>query len=245
MATKVTQHVDYPINKNRTTGSSESKAIFLAVVASLLMTSLVCVFLTMVFFKPAIIFNFGFISKYFLTNPDQLSNSNNLKSLLPLISNGTVMSINDLWNFQNSLYQTIISVLIGLNAVLATLSFFMIKNSSSNAAREEAIKEVERHIVSQQFNRSVKKSIHKKLKATEIDFVDLQDLMSQMQSEIKNNKIELDKFKTEKTTSEKDIQQLRSQIRIISETIAKEDQSESGFEGGLTLHNGDKYGVHP
>lgn len=219
-------------HKNRHLG--DRRIICVAIMASLLMTSLFCIFITLVFFKPTAIFNLGFISKFFLLHPQELNKSEHLNTILPLISNGTIMSINDLWNFQNSLYQTIITVLIGLNAALATLSFFMIRNSSGNAAREEAIKEVERHIASQAFNDRVKKIIHKKLKSTEIDFNHLQDLLSEITDTTSLHKDEIASIKTSQNKFNNDVDGINKQINIIAGKIAEDDNEEDNFTGTLT-----------
>lgn len=221
-------------------GSAQVKSISLdfkmmipAIAASLLMTSLFCIFILLIFFRPDWIFNFGLVSKYFITNPSLLREGN-LEAILPLISNGTIMTLNDLWGFQNGLYQTIITLLIGINAVIATLSFFMIRNSSGNAAREEAIKEVERHIVSQSFNKKVKKSIHKKVNATQLDFGDLQDQITTLTLQLDSTKQELAAYKAESASSSEQLRKISDQIDIISKEISAQDQVENEFKGSLS-----------
>lgn len=204
-----------------------------AIVASLLMTTLFCIFILLVFFRPDWVFNYGLVSKYFITNPSLLREVN-LESILPLISNGTIMTLNDLWGFQNGLYQTIITLLIGINAVIATLSFFMIRNSSGNAAREEAIKEVERHIVSQSFNKRVKRSIHKKVNATQLDFGDLQDQINTLSSQLDSAKAELAAYRLDSVFSTEQLQEILKQIDIITEEISAQDQVENEFKGNLS-----------
>jgi len=213
--------------------SLDFKMLIPAIVASLLMTTLFCIFILLVFFRPDWVFNYGLVSKYFITNPSLLREVN-LESILPLISNGTIMTLNDLWGFQNGLYQTIITLLIGINAVIATLSFFMIRNSSGNAAREEAIKEVERHIVSQSFNKRVKRSIHKKVNATQLDFGDLQDQINTLSSQLDSAKAELAAYRLDSVFSSEQLQEILKQIDIITEEISAQDQVENEFKGNLS-----------
>lgn len=213
--------------------SLDFKMLIPAIVASLLMTTLFCIFILLVFFRPDWVFNYGLVSKYFITNPSLLREVN-LESILPLISNGTIMTLNDLWGFQNGLYQTIITLLIGINAVIATLSFFMIRNSSGNAAREEAIKEVERHIVSQSFNKRVKRSIHKKVNATQLDFGDLQDQINTLSSQLDSAKAELAAYRLDSVFSTEQLQEILKQIDIITEEISAQDQVENEFKGNLS-----------
>ena len=212
--------------------SLDFKMLIPAIVASLLMTTLFCIFILLVFFRPDWVFNYGLVSKYFITNPSLLREVN-LESILPLISNGTIMTLNDLWGFQNGLYQTIITLLIGINAVIATLSFFMIRNSSGNAAREEAIKEVERHIVSQSFNKKVKRSIHKKVNATQLDFGDLQDQINTLSSQLDSAKEELAAYRLDSVFSSEQLENILKQIDIISKEISAQDQVENEFKGSL------------
>lgn len=225
-----------PEKKDVTQGkgiSLDSKMLIPAIVASLLMTTLFCIFILLVFFRPDWVFNYGLVSKYFITNPSLLREVN-LESILPLISNGTIMTLNDLWGFQNGLYQTIITLLIGINAVIATLSFFMIRNSSGNAAREEAIKEVERHIVSQSFNKKVKRSIHKKVNATQLDFGDLQDQINTLSSQLDSAKAELAAYRLDSVFSSEQLEDILKQIDIITKEISAQDQVENEFKGNLS-----------
>jgi len=225
-----------PEKKDVTQGkgiSLDFKMLIPAIVASLLMTTLFCIFILLVFFRPDWVFNYGLVSKYFITNPSLLREVN-LESILPLISNGTIMTLNDLWGFQNGLYQTIITVLIGINAVIATLSFFMIRNSSGNAAREEAIKEVERHIVSQSFNKKVKRSIHKKVNATQLDFGDLQDQINTLSSQLDSAKAELAAYRLDSVFSSEQLEDILKQIDIITKEISAQDQVENEFKGNLS-----------
>ncbi|WP_336792346.1 hypothetical protein [Pantoea anthophila] len=213
--------------------SLDFKMLIPAIVASLLMTTLFCIFILLVFFRPDWVFNYGLVSKYFITNPTLLREAN-LESILPLISNGTIMTLNDLWGFQNGLYQTIITLLIGINAVIATLSFFMIRNSSGNAAREEAIKEVERHIVSQSFNKKVKRSIHKKVNATQLDFGDLQDQINTLSSQLDSAKAELAAYRLDSVFGSEQLEDILKQIDIITKEISAQDQVENEFKGNLS-----------
>lgn len=189
----------------------------------------------MVFFRPAFIYNFGFVSKFFLTHPQSLTNHEEQKALASYISNGTILTLNDLWSFQNGLYQTIISVLIGLNAALATLSFFIIKNSSNNAARDEAVKEVKRHIVSHKFNKRIRKKIFEKFSASEIDFTDIQSKNEILQQQLDDQKTlyagVISKYEAllEKTST------IESQLGIITDEISRKDNEELNSGAGLEL----------
>ncbi|MCV5639873.1 hypothetical protein OFN49_33835, partial [Escherichia coli] len=86
-----------------------------------------------------------------LKNPDSAQSEH----LLELISNGTILSLDNLWTMQTGLYQTIITVLIAINAILCALSFVLIRNSTNSVAREEArketITEVSIHLSSAEF----------------------------------------------------------------------------------------------
>ncbi|WP_213198861.1 hypothetical protein [Klebsiella aerogenes] len=210
------------------------KPMLCATFFSSAVTMLVWLFIMLCLLKPAVMQKFGFVSKYFLTNP-HLITENNQKELVNFISNGTVLSLNDLWTFQTGLYQTIIALLIGINAILATLSFFMIRNSTSSVAREEAVKEVKVHVNSHSFNKKVKRAIHKKFNASQMDFNYLVSRIEELMttSEVLNSA----KVENEATVTKlaDEIVILNKKLEIIINTISSNDQEEITSGNNLSI----------
>ncbi|ANS43746.1 hypothetical protein [Serratia inhibens] len=213
---------------------SHWKPMLYAAFFSSAVTILVWLFVMLCLLKPAVMAKFGFVSKYFLTNP-KLITEDNQSELVTLISNGTVLSLNDLWTFQTGLYQTIIALLIGVNAILATLSFFMIRNSTSSVAREEAIKEVKVHVNSHIFNKKVKRAIHKKFSASELDFLFLTTQMEELlanSEELKNAKVESESMANK---LKDEINSLKAQLEIIISNISSNDREEYTSGSNLSI----------
>ncbi|HBR3808111.1 TPA: hypothetical protein L9T33_005140 [Klebsiella pneumoniae] len=210
------------------------KPMLCATFFSSAVTMLVWLFVMLCLLKPTVMQKFGFVSKYFLTNP-QLIAENNQKELVDFISNGTILSLNDLWSFQTGLYQTIIALLVGINAILATLSFFMIRNSTSSVAREEAVKEVKVHINSHSFNKKVKRAIHKKFNASEMDFNFLVSRIEELMTNsdvLKSAKVESE-INVVKLTDE--VKYLKQQLEIIISTISNNDKEEITSGNNLSI----------
>ncbi|OVZ83927.1 hypothetical protein CBW52_01545 [Yersinia kristensenii] len=86
-----------------------------------------------------------------------------------MVTNGTLLSLDDFWSFQSNLYQTIITFLIALNGVIAAFSFFIIKTSSNAKAREEAraeaSNELKKYLESTRFVDEVKRVVRNKVEA--------------------------------------------------------------------------------
>lgn len=223
-----------PLEEIKSCKSMHWKSMLCATFFSSAVTMLVWLFIMLCLLKPAVMQKFGFVSKYFLTNP-QLITENNQKELVDLISNGTILSLNDLWSFQTGLYQTIIALLVGINAVLATLSFFMIRNSTSSVAREEAVKEVKVHINSHSFNKKVKREIHKKFNASEMDFNFLASRIEELMTNsdvLKSAKVESE-INVIKLTDE--VKYLKQQLEIIISTISSNDKEEITSGNNLSI----------
>ncbi|MBE0762492.1 transmembrane HD family hydrolase, partial [Escherichia coli] len=50
-----------------------------------------------------------------LKKPDVISDPKTLQNIGKMVTDGTLLSLDDFWSFQSNLYQTIITVLIALN----------------------------------------------------------------------------------------------------------------------------------
>jgi len=142
----------------------------------------------MAILRPGIFSLFGFAPKYFITHPSETYNPTIAQNLLELISNGTILSLSDLWSMQTGLYQTVITVLIAINAILCALSFILIRSSTTTVARaearQEAANEVDIHVKSQDFNIKIKEIVNEKLKANGFDLVDFSQQLEDMNAEL-------------------------------------------------------------
>lgn len=165
-------------------------SIVLSVVGASLFTVAVWIFIFFLIFRPSYLKFFGFAPKYFLTNPLKNPDSAQSEHLLELISNGTILSLDNLWTMQTGLYQTIITVLIAINAILCALSFVLIRNSTNSVAREEArketITEVSIHLSSAEFNKRLKKIVKDKIKDADFDIGDIMQSIEYLSNSIED-----------------------------------------------------------
>lgn len=119
--------------------------------------------------EPNFFKNIAFAKDYVLKKPDQQFDPAMMHNIGEMVANGTLLSLDDFWSFQSSLYQTIITVLIALNGVIAAFSFFIIKTSSNAKAREEARvearDELNKYLESTRFVDEVKRVVRNKVEA--------------------------------------------------------------------------------
>lgn len=173
----------------------------------------------------------GIQNEYFLQHPHAKMDSVTLQKIGELVSNGTLLSLDDLWSFQGTFYQTIITVLIALNAILGGFAFFMIKQSSNAKAREEAILEVKNYIDSKSFDREVKEitnskvelTVTQKIGALQLDLTSQIEFISALTGEIKdikNKNEKIDRLETEYS-------EIKRHISLLASIISQQDTSEN------------------
>ncbi|ASY78311.1 transmembrane HD family hydrolase [Pectobacterium polaris] len=139
-----------------------------------------------------------------------------------MVKNGTLLSLDDFWSFQSNLYQTIITVLIALNAIIAAFSFFIIKNSSIENAREEArneaVSEVRRYIESIVFNNEIKSILDEKIKSLQLDLASQIETVDELI--LTCNVGEINKLSI-------DYSELRRQLKVLAERVSELDKDET------------------
>ena len=209
---------------------------------SILFSSVATVIVWVLFFQTALSAGFssylGIHTEYFLQHPHAQMDSTTLQKIGEMATNGTLLSLDDLWSFQGTFYQTIITVLIALNAILGGFAFFMIKQSSNAKAREEATEEVKRYIESKSFDKEVRdiinlkiaSSVNEKIGALQIDLASQIDLISAFATEIEEIKNKSDKIEQ----LENDFKDIKRHIAFLASAVSQLDKSEDN-DSSLTL----------
>jgi len=182
-------------------------------------------------FKRWIFFLLRDQNRILLQHPNAQMDALTLHNIGELVSNGTLLSLDDLWSFQGTFYQTIITVLIALNAILGGFAFFMVKQSSNAKAREEAILEVKNYIESKSFDREVKEitnakvelTINQKIGALQLDLTSQIDTVGGLISEVE----ELRKRDGKVKQLELECAEMKRYISILSHEISRRDNSEN------------------
>ncbi|EFK7858968.1 transmembrane HD family hydrolase [Escherichia coli] len=144
-----------------------------------------------------------------------------------MVTDGTLLSLDDFWSFQSNLYQTIITVLIALNGIVAAFSFLIIKNSSTAKAKEEArdiaVVEVNQYVESSKFEKEIKEILYEKIEPVQFD------LLAQISS-IDDIKLSQQEHNQSFEKLEQELDGLKRNLKLIAESISLKDTSDE--DGG-------------
>ncbi|WP_211342189.1 hypothetical protein [Marinomonas communis] len=166
--------------------------------------------------SPSLLSYLGYADAVTLKNADNLNNSRTMYMIGRLVKDGTLVSLEDIWSFQTSFYQTLITFLIAINALIAAISVIYIKSTSEEKAEETTKKFME----SSTFNNMLQLKVHEEAKLMlEEAQNDFNSAVGRLQNieDVLNQVSILDKRNIE----------LRQQIRVISEYLSNLDSSES------------------
>lgn len=138
-------------------------------------------------------FDQPFIIAKNITTDDEMT----LSLLKKLINERTLLSIDDFWGYLGSFYQTIVTILIAVNAIIATFAFIIINNGSKEKAMEVAINHVQMYINSSEFSKNVSCAAADFLKNSRNDYSETTDMVEE-KLEILEDYIErLEEYKRE------------------------------------------------
>nr|WP_298967164.1 hypothetical protein [uncultured Halomonas sp.] len=164
--------------------------------------------------------NFNLISV--LSAKEECSNNEcQITKLLP--GDSESLSLKEVWGFQSSLYQTVITFLIAINGFIAALSVLYIKTNSEDKAEDAAKSYVEGDSFSVFIEKMLTRISRKKLRQLQQDYsstIETFDLEINGISDLKEN---VESLKNENSD-------LKRQLNIISKRLAELDEKEK--EGG-------------
>ncbi|MDR5886532.1 hypothetical protein [Vreelandella janggokensis] len=130
------------------------------------------------------------------------------------------VGVEDVWAFQTSLYQTVITFLIAINGLIAALSIMYIKSNSEEKAEDAAKNYVKGEGFGAFIDKKLSKISKKKLKQVQKDY---SSTVEELEFKIYDmNDVEIKVKRLENENNE-----LKRQIGIISKKIAELDSSES------------------
>lgn len=149
------------------------------------------------------------------------NNECQIKKVLP--GGGESLSLKEVWGFQSSLYQTVITFLIAINGFIAALSVLYIKTNSEDKAEDAAKSYVEGDSFSVFIEKILSRKSRKKLRQLQQDYsstIETFDLEINGISDLKEN---VETLRNENSD-------LKRQLNIISKKLAELDEKEK--EGG-------------
>ncbi|ARR48520.1 phosphohydrolase [Photobacterium damselae subsp. damselae] len=209
------------MSENTPASPSIYKTIFFV---SLITCSLFCIVLLALLVclpSPSLLSYLGYADSVALANADNINDPFTTHIIGELVKSGTLISLKDVWSFQTGFYQTIITVLIAINGLIAAISVIYIKSTSEEKAEEITKK----HMHSESFNHMLNVKIENEAE------VRLRIVQSDLNSTA--GKFE-DAFETVQRL-EIENQSLRQQIKVISERVAQLDISESEGKESLLV----------
>lgn len=196
---------------------------FLSIAFCTLVTSFFWLFIFYLVLRPSFYSYIGFADNFVLKKPDIISDPKTLQNIGKMVTDGTLLSLDDFWSFQSNLYQTIITVLIALNGIVAAFSFLIIKNSSTAKAKEEArdiaAVEVNQYVESSKFEKEIKRILYEKIEPVQFD------LLAQINS-IDEIKLSQQEHNQSFEKLEQELDGLKRNLKLIAESISLKDTSD-------------------
>ncbi|GEK14295.1 hypothetical protein [Aliivibrio fischeri] len=210
-------------NSSNTGQSKLTKTIIITVIV---ITTLVTLFFWLIFFQwisaPSFLKFTNLSDAVTLTNPDKITDPYVLYTIGELVKDGTLMSIDELWSFQSSFYQTIVTFLIAINGLIGALAFVFIKSSSNDKAQEAAVMHSKTYIESADFKERVNREVQERIKGVQDDYQNAQTEIWEAKTTIHQRNEEIEFLLREQ-------QEIKRHISIISKAVAKSDnQDENG-----------------
>ncbi|MBS3669921.1 DUF5320 domain-containing protein [Vreelandella boliviensis] len=134
-----------------------------------------------------------------------------------------LLSLKEVWGFQSSLYQTVITFLIAINGFIAALSVLYIKTNSEDKAEDAAKSYVKGDSFSVFIEKILSRKSRKKLRQLQQDYASTMETFDLEINGISDLKENVEALKNENSD-------LKRQLSIISKKLAELDEKEK--EGG-------------
>ncbi len=186
--------------------------------------------------SPSLLSYLGYADSVALANADNLNDPFTSHIVGELVKSGTLISLKDVWSFQTSFYQTIITFLIAINGLIAAISVIYIKSTSEEKAEEITKKYMHSDTFDHALNVKVEKEASLRLKIVQSD---LTSTVSDFEGSVVTIEEALDRLALLETENKN----LRQQIKVISERVAKLDESESEGKETRLVKKGTKDGI--
>lgn len=179
------------------------------------------------FSAPTLLKYTGYANSFVLTDPEAFKDPFSLYTLGELVKEGTILSLDDLWSFQSSFYQTLITVLIAINGVLAAFAFIFIKGASRDQAIEAAVDHTQQYMSGNEFADRVNNNVQTLLDGIKADYDDTAgklDVSLSMINETIHPAVEENKQDIQVLIREN--QELRRHVGNLIQRLAELDNSE-------------------
>lgn len=202
------------------TTPSYPKTIFYISLITCLIFGIVILMLLVFLPSPSLLSYLGYADSVAIANSDNINDPFTSHVIGELVKSGTLISLKDIWAFQTSFYQTIITFLIAINGLIAALSVIYIKTTSEEKAEETTKKYMHSDSFDVLLNQKVETKSKLKLQALRSDFSSGLDSLAESTEAIRNSNERLELLENENKT-------LRQQLKVVIERVALLDSNES------------------
>ena len=161
-----------------------------------------------------------------LTDPQKISDYHSSYIVGELVKKGTIVSLKEYWSFQSSLYSTIITILVAINALVAAAVVFYIRGSSHEKAEEAAESYLKSEIFEVRLHKMSQEIAERSLEISHEGYADAIGSISEYNDEVSRLTAENERLDDE-------FKEIRQQLRIIANRIASNDK---GDTEGESLH---------
>lgn len=216
------------MSENIPASPSIYKTIFFV---SLIICSLFCIVLLALLVclpSPSLLSYLGYADSVALANADNINDPFTSHIIGDLVKSGTLISLKDVWSFQTGFYQTIITVLIAINGLIAAISVIYIKSTSEEKAEEITKKHMHSDTFNHVLNAKVENEAESRLRIVQSD-------LNATAGDFERSLGTVDEALERLQLLETENQSLRQQIKVISERVAQLDISESEGKESLLV----------
>ncbi|ESE40036.1 HD superfamily hydrolase [Shewanella decolorationis S12] len=171
-----------------------------------------------------------------LVNADNINDPYISYIIGDLVKSGTLISLKDVWSFQTGFYQTIITILVAINGLIAAISVIYIKSTSEEKAEEITKKYMSGDLFNHSLNQKVEAQAALQLRVVQSDYSATAETFEKSAQMVDGALERLAFLEAENQT-------LRQQLKVIAERVAKLDATEAEGKDYRLVKKGMRDGV--
>ncbi len=195
--------------------------IVLSSVITALLITIAVVALIILIPAPKLLSYLGYSDILAVTDPALIKDHHTEHLIGRLVANGTLINLKEYWEFQAGFYETVITLLIFINGLLAAVAVVYIRSSSHEKAERIASEYLTSDVFRVRLDELVNDRSKIELKKARSDIEEFIKKFEQYPDLINENSESYKELKSEHSD-------LRQQMRVIAERIASMDDEDSG-----------------
>ena len=185
---------------------------------------------------PSFLSYFGYENSVTLVNSDNINDPYISYIIGDLVKSGTLISLKDVWSFQTGFYQTIITILVAINGLIAAISVIYIKSTSEEKAEEITKKYMSGDLFNHSLDQKVEAQAALQLRVVQGDYSATAETFEKSAQMVDGALERLAFLEAENQT-------LRQQLKVIAERVAKLDATEAEGKDYRLVKKGMRDGV--